>query len=129
MTRLRDTSDFAELLASYFPIASLLDARIFDTALRLAGDQAATPESRIIAFKLLISYKHKELVSLPPSTFIPGNPPQLSAQDHFGRTQGEPLPGDWESASTDLLSRLEENPGESETIRHAARWALRFFRS
>lgn len=129
LSRLRDISEFKRLLASYYPIASLLDARIVDAALMLASDAAATPASRIVAFKLIVSYKHKHFVSLPPSTFVPGNPPELSAQNDFERFQGDPLPSDWEKSAQDLLSRLSEDGGESETIRYAARWALQLLSS
>jgi hypothetical protein len=128
LKRWNATSDSTALLHAYYQIARLVDASVFAAAIEMAEDQRATAESRIIAFKLLVSYKNPALTSLPFSGFLPGNSRTIAVQDHFGTREGSPLPENWESSAHAVLDRVARNSQESETIRHAARRALSFFR-
>jgi len=126
LRRLTTVSDSTELMSSYYRIAGVLDSTVLRAAMDLAADRRATAGSRIIALKLLISYADVGRVSLPFSSFLPGNPPTISSQDHFGRVAGAPLPDGWQEGALDLVNRLAEDPAESDTIRHAAGFARIF---
>ena len=128
LRRLSATSDSATLLKSYYQIARIVDASVLAAALELAEDESATSESRIIAFKVLISFKNPAFTSVPFSGFLPGNPRTVSVQDHFGTNEGSPLPANWQISAREVLERLAANPQGNETIRHAARRALSLFR-
>lgn len=126
--RSRTDADSVTLLRLYFQVARIEDANVLDSALALAADPHATPESRIIALKLLVSYVDPSLVSLPFSGFLPGHQPVLATQDHFGRLEATPLPPDWRRRAIALAERLENGAADGDTIRHAAHVALRYLK-
>jgi hypothetical protein len=128
LRRGRELSDSAALLESYYSVARIVDTSVLKAALDLAADPDASDESRIVSFKILITYKNPALVSLPVSGFLPGHPPALATQDHFGTHKGADLPVGWETTAVKLLERLSDDHLENAAIRHAARRALSYFK-
>lgn len=128
LRRLRTMSDTVELRKVYFEIARIRDAQIYRAALEVGGDPQATVESRIVAFKLLISYAKIGFVSAPFAAFYPDEGAGFGTQSHFGRHEGRPLPPNWKGETLALLERLATDPAESDTIQTAAirsQWIFR----
>jgi hypothetical protein len=125
---LRGVSNSGTLVREYADLARILDGAVLRAALDLAADRAATPESRIIAFKLLISYADWRQVSLPFSSFLPGNARVLASQDHFGRSDGAPLPADWLTSAVAVVEAVAASSEETDTMRYAAERTLTHLR-
>lgn len=127
LARLRTTSDWERLLGAYHAISSVLDAGIFESALRLVEDRAASPESRAMAVRLLISYQGSDNVAPSFDSFFSGSSVQLSTESGAAKVEHVALPRDWESTTSDLLEGIAADSTENEAIRNAALWALGFF--
>lgn len=127
VTRLRTTADLAVVQSAYHAIASVVDSGILDSALRLAVDRGATQESRVMAVRLLLSYRTDDTVSPSFSSFSPGNQVELVANSPATRVEHAPLPRAWESRVGDLLAGIVADSTDGQMIRSAARWALSYF--
>lgn len=127
VTRLRGATDLAAVRSAYHAIASVVDSGILDSAFRLAADREATPEARVMAVRLLISYQGDDNVAPSFSSFFPGNQVELTTESGTPKVEHAPLPRDWERRAGDLLERIVADATESEPVRNAARWALSYF--
>jgi hypothetical protein len=128
LARLESSSDVDELTRSYRAISHIRDAQVFEAALQLVGDASATPESRIVAFKVLITLSDPSRASLSISSFLPGSQPDFIRQDHHGVSDGNPLPADWSQRTRTRIEEVAEDADESEVMRFAARRALFYLR-
>ena len=124
LRRLRGVADTTALLPEYHEIARIRDAEVLRAALELAGDRSATPESRLMAFKVLITYRDEHRAAQPFSSFYPGNSYLPMIQDHGGTSAGAPLPDGWLTTAVDVMRRVESSAEETDLMREAARRAL-----
>jgi hypothetical protein len=120
LARLESSSDVDELTQSYRAISHIRDAQVFEAALELVGDASATPESRIVAFKVLITLHDPSRASLSISSFLPGSQPDFMRQDHHAVSDGELLPADWSQRTRTRIGEVVEDADESEPMRFAA---------
>lgn len=129
LNRLSTSTDKTVLEESYYPIAGFVDAAVLDSAMDVAADGDATVEARIFAFKVLIALRHPRKIAIPFASFLPGNPMVLASQSDVAMGAGSPLPDGWEEDVAVILSRIEHDPQEGDTIRFAAHRATLHFRS
>lgn len=128
LTRLESSTDIDELTQSYRAISRIRDAQVFEAALEVVGDASATPGSRIVGLKILITLNDPSQAKLSISSFLPGSQPDFVRQDHHSVSDGEPLPADWSQRTRTRIEEVAEDADESEAMRFAARRALFYLR-
>lgn len=128
LRRSSTVSDTTALYPEFHEIARIRDAEILRAALELAGDRSATPESRIMAFKVLISYHDEHRTAQPFSSFFPDQPGALMMQMYGGRPEGAPLPDGWLTSAVDVVRGIASSTEETDLMRVAARRTLPLLR-
>jgi hypothetical protein len=128
LTRLESSTDIDELTQSYRAISRIRDAQVFEAALEVVGDASATPGSRIVGLKILITLNDPGQAKLSISSFVPDSQPDFVRQDHHGVSDGESLPADWRQRTRTRIEEVAEDADESEAMRFAARRALFYLR-
>jgi hypothetical protein len=113
------TSDVAVLDALTAPTLKLRDGRIYASALALAADKQATPESRVFAARTLIYSMRpgggiEYAALLNTNGFCYGGGPS----PHQRYTQGDPLPAGYVDEIHALGRRLMSDTTEGAAIRH-----------
>lgn len=129
LTALRSTTDVEMLQRMFNFISAIRDAEVLNASIELAGDQTATIESRIVALMVFARYQDPYVYPEIRYYLLPAVTMARNRSDHPGpQRPGAPLPVDWEDRVRSLLTRITEDPGESEAARHAAGLALRDFK-
>lgn len=97
----------------------LTDGQVFEAALDVAGDEAATREARVIAFRTLILAISPGRV-LTYAQLSGSNCFGLPASQHFEAQQGAPLPADHGARIAQLATRIATDASAPAEVQRAA---------
>jgi len=122
---LRVSSDTSEL-KRVTSVSGFRDRRVYDAAMEIASDRAASAAARAYAFRNLLWYVSEVA---DPALFDPWNPAGLgcngSAMDREIFT-GEPLPEGYVQEIRALAARVVRDTSELAPVRYGARCVLAF---
>lgn len=125
--RLRAETDTAVLGRLWNPMHFLQDGSLYDAALEIAGDRAASVPSRVFALLALIHASRLGTSATYPGVtggfdehgFVRGGCGNITVYDDV-RITGTPLPADWRAQVQALGERLRSDLSEPLDVRTAA---------
>lgn len=126
--RLRTSSDTAELVAVWAPTQWLRDRALYEAALEIAGDRAASVPARVFAFRALLllneprlSIRYEDMVSTAGSRTGARGGCSFSWRRGGMPYTGTALPADFKDRITAVAKRVRGDSSEPEPVRVAAK--------
>ena len=125
LTAARTSADTAYLHALTAPFIQLRDGHVFEAALSVAGDRAASQPARVAAIRTL-------MYAVRPGGYVdPAALPNPSTVNCFGMPSphsevlnGAPLPSDYLAQVRALMWQIQNDTSEAAGIRHSANCAM-----